>query len=558
MHEPEDALARLERLRKESDRLYNDALTALDGAIPERPALPEPPAGFDDRQIHPLNKSWRLLSETDVDLGTGWRRRVRALVWNLVGPILQRQERFNAVLVEHINHNHPGTSSSRTSASGVIAALDTHLQELAAFHSRLIQYLQQITVYVDTKDRREIGQLRHDLSLVRQGLAAGLDSVTEEFRMRLESGRVHDHRLAADMESFAKSTGQRLDDLDHMAAEMESTRQRLDDLSHMAAEMESTRQRLDDLGHTFQNEIETFQNEIETFQNEIEKRTAEQQGLRQSVDLVTAGTHSMKRELERLGRAPSPPEDPATSGPSRPIEPDLDAYKYVCFEDSFRGSREEIMAQQSAYLSYFDGASDVVDVGCGRGEFLSVLREGGITARGVDGNAEAVERCREHGLDATRGDALGYLRTLADESIGGLFSSQVVEHLEATYLQRLLGEAHRTLRPDSRIVLETLNPACWMAFFSAYVRDITHRHPVHPDTLSYLLRASGFVDIEVVYRSPLPEVAKLQRVAVDPTMRDTPVGAAVVELAAAFNQHAERLNGLLFAEQDYAALAKRP
>ena len=510
MHEPEDALARLERLRKESDRLYNDALTALDGAIPERPALPEPPAGFDDRQIHPLNKSWRLVSETDIDLGTGWRRRLRELVWNLIGPILQRQERFNAVLVEHINHNHPGTSSSRTSVSGVIAALDAHLQALAAFHSRFIQYLQQIALYVDTKDRHGIGQLRHELSLVRQGLAAGLDSVTDEFRMRLESASVHDHRLAADMESLAKST----------------------------------RQRLDDLGHTFQ--------------NEIEKRSAEQQGLRQSVDLVTAGTHSMKRALERLGRAPSPPEDRARSGPPRPIEPDLDAYKYVCFEDSFRGSREEIMAQQRPYLSYFDGASDVVDVGCGRGEFLSVLREGGITARGVDGNAEAVERCREHGLDATRADALGCLRTLADESIGGLFSSQVVEHLEATYLQRLLDEAHRTLRPDSRIVVETLNPACWMAFFSAYVRDITHRHPVHPETLSYLLRASGFVDIEIVYRSPLPEAAKLQRVAVDPTMRDTPVGAAVVELAAAFNQHADRLNGLMFAEQDYAAIGRRP
>ena len=490
MHEPEDALARFERLRKESDRLYNDALTALDGAIPERPALPQPPAGFDDRQIHPLNQSWRLVSETDIDLGTGWRRRLRELVWNLVGPILQRQERFNAVLVEHINHNHPGTSSSRTSVSGVIAALDTHLQALAAFHSRLIQYLQQITLYVDTKDRHEIGQLRHELSLVQQGLAAGLDSVTDEFRMRLESARVHDHRIAADLESLAKSTRQ------------------------------------------------------------------EQQGLRQSVDLVTAGTHSMKRELERLVRAPSPPEDSAISGPPQPI--DLDAYKYVCFEDSFRGSRDEIMAQQRAYLSYFDGASDVVDVGCGRGEFLSVLREGGITARGVDGNAEAVERCREHGLDATRADALGYLRTLADESIGGLFSSQVVEHLEAAYLQRLLDEAHRTLCPGSRIVVETLNPACWMAFFSAYVRDITHRHPVHPETLSYLLRASGFVDIEIVYRSPLPEAAKLQRVEVDPTMRDTPVGAAVVELAVAFNQHAERLNGLLFAEQDYAAVGRRP
>lgn len=527
MHEPEEgSIARLERLREEADRLYNDALTALDGAVPERPALPQPPAGFDDRQVYPLNKSWRVVSETDVDLGTGWRRRLRALVWDLVGPFLQRQERFNAALVEHVNRNHPGTSASRTSLSGVIDALDAHLQSLAAFHSRLIQYLQQITLYVDTKDRHEIGRLR-------QGLAAGLDSVTDEFRMRLESARMQDHRLAADMESLAKSTHQRFDELGHaleLATEAESL-------------AKSIRQRLDD--------------EIRRLDGEVEKRSAEQQGLRQSVDLATAGTHSVKRELERLGRAPSPPE-PAASGSPRPVEPDLDAYKYVCFEDSFRGSREEIMAHQRAYLSYFEGASDVVDLGCGRGEFLSVLLEGGISARGVDGNAEAVERCREQGLDATRADALGHLRTLADESIGGLFSSQVVEHLEAEYLQRLLGEARRTLRPDSRIVVETLNPACWMAFFSAYVRDITHRHPVHPETLKYLLRAAGFVDIEIVYRSPLPEAAKLQRMAVDPALRDTPVGAAVCALAETVNQHAERLNGLLFAEQDYAAIGRRP
>ena len=503
MPEPEDSLERLERLRKEADGLYNDALTALDGALPERLALPHPPAGFDDQQIHPLNKSWRIASEADIDLGSGWRRRLRKLVWDLIGPILQRQERFNAVLVEHVNRNHPGTSSSRTSVSGVIAAFDNHLEALAAFHSRLIQYLQQITLYVDTKDRREAGQLRDELSRMRQGLAAGLDSVTDEFRMRLESALVSDHRMAADIESVRNSTRHGFDDLAH-------------------------------------------------------KRSAEEIELRQSVALITAATHTMKRELERRGGADPAPNDRVAAGPPQPTGPDLDAYKYVCFEDSFRGSREEIMAHQRPYLSYFDGASDVVDVGCGRGEFLSLLHEGGITARGVDTNAEAVEQCREHGLDATRADALEYLRGQADESIGGLFSSQVVEHLEAAYLQRLLDEAHRALRPDSRIVLETLNPACWMAFFSAYVRDFTHRHPLHPETLSYLLRSSGFVDIEVVYRSPLPKAAKLQRVEVDPTMRDTPVGAAVCELAEAFNQHADRLNGLMFAEQDYAAIGRRP
>lgn len=470
MPERDDALARLERERKESDGLYNDALTALDRALPERPALPDRPTGFDDQQIRPLNKSWRIASEADIDFGSGWRRRLRKLVWDLIGPILERQERFNAALVEHVNRNHPGASSSRACLSDVITALDSHLEALTSFHSRLIQYVQQITLYVDTKDRRETGQLRYELG-----------SLVDEFRMRLESALVFDQRMA---------TGQR--------------------------------------------------------------------ELRQSIDLITAATHTMKRELERLGSAPPASKERVAAPTPQPAAPELDSYTYVCFEDSFRGSREEIMAHQRVYLSYFDGASDVVDVGCGRGEFLSVLREGGITGRGVDTNAEAVEQCREQGLDATRTDALGYLRGQADESVGGLFSSQVIEHLEAEYLHGLLKEANRALRPDSRIVLETINPASWTAFFSAYVRDITHRHPVHPETLSYLLRSCGFVDIEVVYRSPLPEAAKLQRVTIDPALRDTPVGAAVCDLAEAFNQHADRLNGLMFAEQDYAAIGRRP
>ena len=98
-------------------------------------------------------------------------------------------------------------------------------------------------------------------------------------------------------------------------------------------------------------------------------------------------------------------------------------------------------------------------------------------------------------------------------SLGGLFAAQVVEHLEPAYLTRLLEAAFDALRPGAPIVLETINPACWFAFFESYIRDITHVRPLHPDTLKFLLIASGFQQIDIRYRAPYPEHEKLQPLA---------------------------------------------
>ena len=102
------------------------------------------------------------------------------------------------------------------------------------------------------------------------------------------------------------------------------------------------------------------------------------------------------------------------------------------------------------------------------------------------------------------------------------------------------------LRPGSPIVLETINPGCWFAFFSSYIRDLTHVRPLHPDTLTYLLTASGFIDVRADYRSPYPEAEKLQPVAVPPT--------ADADLADTVNANTGRLNSLLFTHLDYAAI----
>ena len=223
----------------------------------------------------------------------------------------------------------------------------------------------------------------------------------------------------------------------------------------------------------------------------------------------------------------------------------MDSYKYVGFEDQFRGSQEAIAARLNEYVPLFEGSSDVLDIGCGRGEFLRLLGERGIGARGLDLNHEMVEVCRAKGFNATEGDALGYLQSLPDGSLDGLFAAQVIEHLQPNYLLQLIDVAYDKLRPGSKIVLETINPSCWFAFFESYIRDITHVRPIHPDTLRYLLLASGFQDIEVRYREPYPEVEKLLPVPPD------------AEHAETLNNNATKINSLLFTHLDYAGIGVR-
>ena len=199
----------------------------------------------------------------------------------------------------------------------------------------------------------------------------------------------------------------------------------------------------------------------------------------------------------------------------RPLEPQRPghfapstAYKYVGFEDRFRGSREAIRARLESYLPFFVGATDVLDVGCGRGEFLELLAGAGVRARGLDLNHEMAELCRARGLEVAEADAVGYLTTLPDASLGGIFAAQVVEHLQPAYLLRFLELAFHKVRPGGRVVLETLNPACWVAFFDSYIRDITHVWPLHPETLKYLVTRQRIHP----RRNPSPDLRSRRRI----------------------------------------------
>jgi SAM-dependent methyltransferase len=232
---------------------------------------------------------------------------------------------------------------------------------------------------------------------------------------------------------------------------------------------------------------------------------------------------------------------------------------YLSFEDHFRGTDASVHARVREYVSIFHDATGVVDLGCGRGEFLAALKAAGITARGVDINGDMAAVARERGLDAVQADALTFLRSVPDESIGGLVAIQVVEHLEPAYLICLLQAAARKMRAGAPIVLETINPACWLAFFSSYIRDFTHVQPVHPETLQYLLRALAFERVEIRYSAPVPDHVKMKTVDLPAEVlaSSEPGALALARVGHTLNANAAILNNLMFTHLDYAAVGFR-
>jgi SAM-dependent methyltransferase len=282
--------------------------------------------------------------------------------------------------------------------------------------------------------------------------------------------------------------------------------------------------------------------------------------LRLALGLLQRSVAVAEREVERAltavgSRASVSAQAAGETAKAQLADTAFTASRYVGFEDAFRGSREEIRERLASYLPLYSGASDVLDFGCGRGEFLDLLRQEGIRARGIDINHEMVELCRARGLDVAEGDGLAFLEGLPDGSLGGLFASQVVEHLQPDQLLRLVSTAFHKLRPGATVVLETINPACWLAFFESYLRDITHVRAIHPDTLKYLLQASGFQRVEIVFTAPVAEHEKLEAFSL---ANGEDAGRLLTSLAGTFNANVEKINRLVFTHLDYAAVAVRP
>ncbi len=196
---------------------------------------------------------------------------------------------------------------------------------------------------------------------------------------------------------------------------------------------------------------------------------------------------------------------PVTATPTTPAPGAAPPIDWLQFGERFRGSQEYVRAGQEFYRGHFAGCRRVLDLGCGRGEFLDLMKEAGIAARGVDLSEECVALCRARGLEVERADLFEYLDGLADGSLDGIFCAQVVEHLPPERIPGLIGLAHAKLERGGLLAIETPNPECLAIFATHFYLDPTHTRPLPPQLMLFYMEEAGFGRIEVHRRSPAVE-----------------------------------------------------
>jgi SAM-dependent methyltransferase len=228
----------------------------------------------------------------------------------------------------------------------------------------------------------------------------------------------------------------------------------------------------------------------------------------------------------------------------QPVAPGADDELYEAFEDTFRGSFEDITQRLRVYLPDIEEMGSpgrVLDIGTGRGEWLQLLADTGVDAYGVDTNVIAIDRCRRRGLEVVHGDALAHLAGLPEASLAAVTGFHVVEHLENfNALVELIDQAARVLRPGGLMILETPNPDNVIVGASLFYQDPSHHRPVPPRLLEFVMSRRGFVDVELRLLHPMD--------------------APLIDDNGAFRElrlWVDRLNDVLFGAQDYAVLGRR-
>ncbi|HEY8207161.1 MAG TPA: class I SAM-dependent methyltransferase [Myxococcaceae bacterium] len=284
--------------------------------------------------------------------------------------------------------------------------------------------------------------------------------------------------------------------------------------------------------------LRAHRDETSSQRSEVERRLAGLQGTLDQLGATVAQRGHQIAEALAAAKGEGRTASAAVTSASRVVADQL----YADFEDQFRGAPELIRERAEVYLPIFRAAGaggkdrPILDLGCGRGELLEVLRKSGMSARGADTSTAFVKRCRDLGLEVEHEDALSVLRRLPESALGAVTAIHVIEHLPLQDLAALVGESVRVLRPGGVALFETPNPKNLNVGAWSFYMDPTHVRPLPPDFMRHLMERAGFRDVKVLPAHP------------DPRFRKEPIADPTVAAA----------NEMLFGPQDYAVVGTRP
>ena len=259
--------------------------------------------------------------------------------------------------------------------------------------------------------------------------------------------------------------------------------------------------------------VELVSNQVRAGTDDKIEALQQQMSAHESSIQVQIARHRRYIENLKISAASVPTETLKDQPSTRAGTPVIDDALYVALEDFFRGSQETITERQSMYLPIIRNTPAeqgyVLDLGCGRGEWLELLRSEGIQAKGLDSNRAAVEECRSKGLSVHHGDLVDYLKSLPDQSCRAVTLFQVLEHLPFPTLLEVIRETARVMISGGVLIGEVPNSETLSVAATTFWIDPTHNRPLFPGLLKFLAQEAGFVRVEGMYSTPLREIPKI-------------------------------------------------
>jgi O-antigen chain-terminating methyltransferase len=390
-------------------------------------------------------------------------------------------------------------SQARSFASGVVGTLD-----------RIQSCLANISQHVD--DAQNLHKALGGLSKTIESLTASFQNVREDCQRLLKSTVTLEHSVAT-LNQDQQRNGQDLKEL----------RQQMDQLSARLSEIQAR--------------VELWTSGVDTQITSLDRYTLQtrrnlvlqEQRLSFILNSLRQSTGSRSEEATR-NAVPHLPEHINTM-----------ASLYMSFEDAFRGSREEITERLGRYLAELRNAGispdthTVIDIGCGRGEWLRLLAENGFQARGCDSNPIMVDQCVAMGLTVANADAIEYLDSLPENSVGAVSAFHVIEHLPLPAMIGLIDSSLRVLSPGGLLILETPNPLNMLVSSHNFHLDPTHLKPLPMQLMQFMVEARGFCNVRTQPLHPYSESLRIREE----------------------SECAKRFNELFYGPQDYCVLANK-